>query len=558
VRRLALVAAALLCVGCGGNGTGQAPAAAAPPALRPVALPDMARVDASVQAQWKERFAQIDARKNGPPADLGAAYGGLGMLLQAGEYYEAAEPAYLNGEQLAPTEMRWPYYLGHLYKSIGQPAKAEAAYQRALALRPNDLPTLVWLGRLLLDAGRPDEADPLFRRAQAEGPRVVAVLAGLGQVALARRNYAEAVTLLEQAIEADPSADNLRSPLAAAYRGLGRTAEAEAHLKQWRNTDVLLPDPLKEDLDILLESGLSYEVRGVRALQTGDHASAREFFRKGLALTKQNSALRRSLQHKLGTALYMTGHPGEALDQFEGVIDAAPKAGIDEPSAKAHYSMGVFMASSGQGRRAIQHLDAAVRYQPNYIEARQALGDALRLAGQFQRALEQYGEAVRIAPRRAEARFGYAMSLIRLGRYLEARDWLEESVRSQPDRPELAHALARILAAAPDASVRDGQRALAMVQEILKTARTLELGATLAMALAEVGNFQEAVAVQRGVIDGAKSSGIPEMVRGLTEDLRLYERSQACRRPWKDDDPANRPGPPLDQGLAAIVASRQS
>ena len=39
------------------------------------------------------------------------------------------------------------------------------------------------------------------------------------------------------------------APLAMAYRGLGDLHKAEPHLRQWRNTDILLPDPLQQELD---------------------------------------------------------------------------------------------------------------------------------------------------------------------------------------------------------------------------------------------------------------------------------------------------------------------
>ncbi|PYR26714.1 MAG: hypothetical protein DMF98_08100, partial [Acidobacteria bacterium] len=50
-------------------------------------------------------------------ADLGAAYGELGKLLMAATYFDAAEVCYLNAQTLAPIDMRWPYYLGHLDKA---------------------------------------------------------------------------------------------------------------------------------------------------------------------------------------------------------------------------------------------------------------------------------------------------------------------------------------------------------------------------------------------------------------------------------------------------------
>ena len=63
------------------------------------------------------------------------------------------------------------------------------------------------------------------------------------------------------------------------------------------------------------------------------------------------------------------------------------------------------------------------------------------------------------------------MALVRLRRYREARDRLADAMNIYPDQPGFAHALARVLAAAPDDGVRDGRRALALVQTLLKHSR---------------------------------------------------------------------------------------
>jgi cytochrome c-type biogenesis protein CcmH/NrfG len=214
---------------------------------------------------------------------------------------------------------------------------------------------------------------------------------------------------------------------------------------------------------------------------------------------------------------------------------------LDEASAKANYSLGVMMASSGQTNQAVQRLTAAVKYNPNYAEALMALGDTLRHSGRFEASLKPYAEVVRINPRAAEARFAYAMALVRLRRYREATSWLEESARIQPDRPELSHALARMLAAAPDDSVRNGGRAMKLVQELMKGTKTTAVGETMAMALAEVGEFTNAVDVQRSIIAAAEQAGLAEDVRRMTGNLRRYERRQACRMPWPDNDPVHVP-----------------
>lgn len=540
----ARIAAVVLLVFTAACGSSKTTTPAAPPsASREVTLPDLARMDPSVQAQVKQRYVALtDKRKAGASGDeLGNAYGEYAMLLQAAEYFEAAEPAYLNAQDLMPSDVRWPYYLGHLYKSIGQTEKSIESFRRAVDRNPSEIAALIWLGRLLLEQGKPDEAERLFERAADLPPRNVAVLAGLGQAALARRDYQRAVTRLEEALAFDPGAASIHSPLANAYRGLGDEAKAEAHLKLWRNTDILVPDRLRQDLDMSLESGLSYELRGVRALEARDFKAAEGFFRKGVELAPTTTALGRSLRHKLGTALVLQGDIPGAMARFEEVAKLAPADGLDEASAKANFSLGVMMASSGQMNEGIRRFSTAVKYNPNYVEAWMALGDTLRHSGRFDASLKAYAEVVRINPRAAEARFAYAMALVRLRRFKDAKDWLEESTRVQPDRPELAHALARLLAAAPDAAVRDGARAMALVQDVIKGNQTTAVGETMAMALAEVGQFSNAVEVQRGVVAAAEQAGLSADVRRMKVNLAGYERRQACRTPWADDDPVHIP-----------------
>jgi tetratricopeptide (TPR) repeat protein len=525
-----LVAVTMLVVACGPSR----------PSLSPVSLPDLSRTDPSVQAQAKQLYADLTekiGRRATPLDDLANAYGRLGMVLQAAEYYDAAEPCYQNAQALAPTEIRWPYFLGHLETDKGQTDKAEAFFKRVLELRPDDLAALIWLGRLYLDKGRPEAAEPLFTKALALAPRTVAVLAGLGRTALAKRDYADAAKRLEEALAIDPEADSLHSPLAIAYRGLGQPEKAAPHLKQWRNRDIFVPDPLRQELDLVLESGLSYELRGVRSLEARDFATAAAFFQKGLTLAPDNTPLRRSLQHKLGTALFMTGDLTRAQEQFEKVIRLAPPDGIDESSAKAYYSLGILMASKGRSAEAIEHLSSAVKFQPNYVEAHVALADVLRRAGRPAESFAHYQEALTINPRANQAALGYVMALAGAGRYQEARDRLTEAATLQPDRPEFAHFLARLLAAAPDARVRNGERALEIVGELLKGQKSTDLGETMAMALAEVGEFDRAAGVQRGVIEAAQRAGLAADVRRMEGNLQLYEHHRPCRTPWTDEDP---------------------
>src|SRR6476660_4500775 len=112
----------------GACGRSKHPAA---PALRQVALPDLSRLEESIQAQLHERYAALAAKQKDPEtpaARLGTEYGEMGKLLIAAEFHEPAEASFQNAEALAPGDLRWPYYLGHLYRMNGDIPNAMAAF----------------------------------------------------------------------------------------------------------------------------------------------------------------------------------------------------------------------------------------------------------------------------------------------------------------------------------------------------------------------------------------------------------------------------------------------
>ena len=174
--------------------------------LLPVTLPDLSRLEESVQAQLRERYAALTAKRGDPrtaASDLATEYGEMGKLLLAAELLDPAEAALLNAQALAADAMTWPYYLGHLYRKKGDIPKATVAFERALRLSPSDVPTMTWLGEAALDQGRPDAAEPLFAKAVSLEPGSAAAHYGLGRAALGRKDYAGAARHLEQALALD-------------------------------------------------------------------------------------------------------------------------------------------------------------------------------------------------------------------------------------------------------------------------------------------------------------------------------------------------------------------
>ena len=85
-------------------------------------------------------------------------------------------------------------------------------------------------------------------------------------------------------------------------------------------------------------------------------------------------------------------------------------------------------------------------------------------------------------------------------------------------------------------TLRDGLRAKALIDELLKKQQSIELGETAAMTLAELGEYEQAAQVQRDVIAAAEKAGLRDVVRHMAGNLRLYERRQPCRTPFTDDE----------------------
>jgi tetratricopeptide (TPR) repeat protein len=210
-----------------------------------------------VQQQIHQRYTSLQAaiaRTGVAPAELAAAYGEMGKLLVAAEYYDAAQTCFDNARALEPKEMRWPYFLGHVYRFKNETARAVTAFEEARALSPEHVPTLVWLAEMHLATSHPDLAESLLTRARSLDAGSGAVLFRLGRVALANADYRQAVTLLESALAVGPTATRIHYPLALAYRGLGNRARAEEHLRLRGEVDLPPVDPLLEEVARLLQN----------------------------------------------------------------------------------------------------------------------------------------------------------------------------------------------------------------------------------------------------------------------------------------------------------------
>ncbi len=518
---------------------------AADPELLPVSLPELSGMHPAVRAQLRSAEEALAA---GGRSERAAAHGALGMLLIAGEYLEAAEPSLRNARRLDPSALRWTYYLAHLLWRQGDLPQAARYFEAARQLRPDDFPTLIWLASTYLNLGRPEEAMPVLAQARSVQPGAAVVRYHEGHAAAAGGDHARAVEHFTAALRLEPNAGVVHYPLAMSYRALGNIELAEFHLQRGGPgaadaaagmASLALSDPLTAELSTVLRSPRVHRELAIAADGRGDFAEAARQFRQAVDLEPTDPLLHLSL----ALALDRAGDPRAALPALDEALR------LDPDLAQAHHVLGTLLERAGRDAEAIERFTAAAARDPGSAQTQLRLANALRRTGDFEASLEPYRRVIAGAAPALEARFGEALALVRLARHREARARLEEALRLQPSDPTLATALARLLAASPDAGVRDGPRALALVREVVADHKTTSVAETMAMALAELGEFRGAIEWQQVAIDVARDAGQAALAEQMAVNLDDYRRGRPCRTPWRDDEPEQRPGPPVEPGL---------
>ena len=156
-----------------------------------------------------------------------------------------------------------------------------------------------------------------------------------------------------------------------------------------------------------------------------------------------------------------------------------------------------------------------------------------------------YGRVVEIDPRHVAAQLAQVVALSRAGRHQEAYQRLKEARAVLPESIALTHAMARLLAACPDETLRDGEQALELALSVFKIRNSPQHADTVAMAYAELGNFEEAIRWQTEIVQGAEKAGRDDLLPRARKNLALYRDRNACRDP----------GPPMGATIRRLLAS---
>ena len=512
------------------------------------------------------------------PNDLAARTRRAYALLELGRFEEAASEC-RRILQLDPNHSAARFGLGRVEFEAGSFEQAIEHFTKALEGQPEGSVIHHRIGRALRRLGRREEAaDHLARNKQIPVSYKDPLLAALqalnasrnahfsrGAEAMRTGNPQFALAAFEAALEALPGDAETVFNVAMALIELGDKPAAEERLREAIALDTDYRQP-RYNLALILA-------------ERNDQEAAERHFRRAAEIDPGDLDARVRWADTL-TRLGRTGEAIEILDRCPGrrrraaggpahrsarptrppatrrppgaalkrVLEAAP--GAPRERSEAHYRLAALLeaeASGAAGRRvaadaamaAESHLREALELDPGFAEAHVLLGRLLGRQERYAEAAGHFARALVRDPTNSNWQRDRAMALLLARRYAAARGALTSARRaligSGDDSPaatdHLDTLLARLLATSPDGQVRNGREALVIAERLMADRPSIEHAETVAMALAEVGEFGRAAELQRQLLAELERRGASP-TEGQRQRLRSYLANEPVREPW--------------------------
>ena len=343
----------------------------------------------------------------------------------------------------------------------------ETLWTHTLACTSGNTVGEIYLGNALCQKGKVDEAIVHYQRALQIEPNSVKAHIVLGNALLQKGNVDEAIPFYQKALQIEPE-------------------NSEAHNNL-----------------------------GNALLQKGNLNEAITQFQKALQVKPDYA----DACYNLGNALLQKGNLNEAIAQFQKALQIKPDY------ADACYNLGNALLQKGNVDKAISYYQKALQIEPKSVKAHINLGNAMFQKGNADEAIPHYQTALQIKPENSEAHNNLGNALLQKGKVDEAIVHYQKALQIKPDNVEVQKNLAWVLATCPQASLRNGNKAVELAQranQLTGDGNPVFLG-TLAAAYAEAGRFPEAVATAQRALQVAETQPSTALADTLRSQLKLYQ-----------------------------------
>lgn len=180
----------------------------------------------------------------------------------------------------------------------------------------------------------------------------------------------------------------------------------------------------------------------------------------------------------------------------------------------------------------------AVKIAPSSAKAHYLLGMNLASAGRYDLALFHANESVRLDPGKAETFCLYGNVLSKTGKPFEAKAHYEKALAIDPNQKKALYGLAWLLSGADIPGLRNGQMAVRYAERLCQLTREEypEHLRILACSYAEAGRYEKAIMIAKKARATAARNGDLPWVSVLEKELALFRAGQPVRQPWHAAD----------------------
>ncbi|HKB02564.1 MAG TPA: tetratricopeptide repeat protein [Gemmataceae bacterium] len=217
--------------------------------------------------------------------------------------------------------------------------------------------------------------------------------------------------------------------------------------------------------------------------------------------------------------------PRDAINHYTAVLDKNPE---DERAISCR--CWAYMAI-GDYDRALKDGEEAVRLNPDSTAWRNNRGEVLIKRKEYDKAIAEFSAILDQNPTYFFALYNRSEASIRSRQFARALADIELALKNEGKVPALHMNLARVLATAPDAKLRDGKRAVEAAKKAVDMIKYRDgrFFDTLAAAYAEAGEFDKAVETQQKAIDD------PEFMKDDGAAARKRLQLYRDKKPFRDE-----------------------
>lgn len=163
---------------------------------------------------------------------LGKAFGQLGKIYQANDYFERARACYYQALKLDPDNPRWYYFSAVIIQMMGrEDDDVTALLQKTVMLAPDYGPAYLRLADNYFKTEKLVKAMLNYKKCLESGTANAHAFLGLARIALKNNAWNDAQSYLKQAIKVAPAFGNLHRLMARIHDHFGRPAAARDALK---------------------------------------------------------------------------------------------------------------------------------------------------------------------------------------------------------------------------------------------------------------------------------------------------------------------------------------